>query len=169
MGRSDEQDAVSAAEIRVLAPDQIDVLDRVDPDVFDGPVRREWAELFLADPSHVLVVAVYEGMVVGMGSGIVHGHPDKPFALFIDEVGVAQRMHRQGIGARIVGELLARGRALGCTNAWVATEVDNSAARALYSAVGGAEDPRHAVVYTWPLAADASAPDMHAPPEENHS
>lgn len=31
---------------------------RVDPDVFDGPIRSEWLAAFLAQPWHRLVVAV---------------------------------------------------------------------------------------------------------------
>jgi aminoglycoside 6'-N-acetyltransferase I len=45
--------------------------------------------------------------------------------------------------------LFALGRNLGCKTAWVATEVDNVAARGLYAAVGGQEEI--SVVYTFDL------------------
>ncbi len=40
----------------------------------------------------------------------------------------------------IVGALFEHGRSLGCGEAWVLTETDNTAARGLYSAVGGQEE-----------------------------
>jgi len=40
--------------------------------------------------------------------------------------------------------------------AWVATEVGNSAARALYRATGGREDSERAVVYTYDLGTGGS-------------
>ena len=134
-------------------------LDRVDDDVFDHPVQRALVSEFLANPMNHLVVAVVNSasgagtgdLVIGMASAISFVHPDKPLQLFINEVGVTERFQRRGIGARLVGFLLEHGRRLGCTEAWVVTEVGNTAARALYLAIGGEEDDEHAVVYTYPL------------------
>lgn len=132
------------------------LLDRVDEDVFDHPVRPEYVSAFLANPASLLAVAVADGAVVGMASGFVYAHPDKPLQLFVNEVGVAERLHRRGVGAAVLDALLRRGRELGCREAWVATEVDNAAARGLYRAVGGVEDDDRAVVYTYALT-DAGA------------
>lgn len=76
-------------------------------------------------------------------------HPDKPPQIFINEVGVAGRAQGRGNGKRLVQAL--RGRELGCTEAWVATEEGNIAARALYASLQGQEDPERAVVYTFGL------------------
>jgi aminoglycoside 6'-N-acetyltransferase I len=127
------------------------LLDRVDPDVFDHAVRPDYLAEFLAVPSNRLVVAMTEGKVVGMASGFVYGHPDKPLQLFVNEVGVASSHRRRGIAARLVSEMLAEGTRAGCREAWVATEVANDAARRLYRSLGGAEDADRAVIYTWPL------------------
>ena len=86
-----------------------------------------------------------------MASAVHYVHPDKPAQLFVNEVGVAPTHHRRGIGRRLLVALLARGRELGCTEAWVATEPGNTAARALYSTTGGVEDPEPFVLYTFPL------------------
>jgi aminoglycoside 6'-N-acetyltransferase I len=94
-----------------------------------------------------------------MASAIAYVHPDKPLALIIHEVGVADRFQGQGIGGRLMRVLLEQGRTMGCTKAWVATEEDNVGARALYVSVGGTEDPVHAVVYTWSLAAHSCGED----------
>lgn len=138
-------------EVRLLSSAELTVLERVDPDVFDHPVRRELAARYLANPGNLLAVATQADLVVGMGSAMAYGHPDKPLALFINEVGVAQRYRGQGVGKRLMSALLEQGRRMGCTEAWVATGGDNSAARALYISAGGKEDPVPAIVYTWSL------------------
>lgn len=117
------------------------VLARVAEGVFDGPVIPGVAAEFLADPRHHLCVAVEDGVVVGMASAVHYVHPDKPAELWINEVGVAPSHHRRGIGKRILTELLAHGRSIGATEAWVLTDHDNVAARALYGSVGGEESP----------------------------
>lgn len=114
-----------------------ELLERTAPDVFDDPIDRRAAAEFLADPRHHLAVAVADGVIVGFASGVHYVHPDEPRPeLWINEVGVAEAHRRQGIGRAVVDALLAHGRALGCTEAWVATEPKNLAAQRLYSACG---------------------------------
>jgi ribosomal protein S18 acetylase RimI-like enzyme len=124
-------------EIRLLGPDQDHVLARVAPDVFDNPVDLAFTREFLRDPRMHIVVALDHGTVVGFASGVHYLHPDKPAELFINEVGVAPSHQRQGIGRRVLEMLLERGRALGCTQAWVLTSRTNTAATRLYASVGG--------------------------------
>jgi ribosomal protein S18 acetylase RimI-like enzyme len=142
--------------VRLLTSADVSVLECADPDVFDNPVRLDLAGQYLNQPGNLLAVAIDAGTVVGMASAIAYVHPDKPLALFINEVGVSARYHRRGIGKRLIQALLEQGRIMGCTEAWVATEEDNGAARALYSSIEGKEDPARAVVYTWPLSRQTS-------------
>lgn len=141
-------------EVRVLGPQDARVLDRVAADVFDGPVDPALAEAFLADPRHHLVVALEDGVVIGMASAVSYVHPDKPAQLWINEVGVTPTRLGQGIGTQLLRTLLAHGRALGCTLAWVGTEHDNAAARALYVATGGRAEPF--VLYEYDLKSPAT-------------
>ena len=134
--------------IRVLGPSDAAVLDNVAPDVFDHAIDPRWRAEFFADPRHHLAVALAGDEVVGMASGVHYVHPDKPPELWINEVGVAPRHRRQGIGKRLIAALLAHGRALGCTEAWLGTEVDNLAARRLYAAAGGHEEPMIYVTFS---------------------
>ena len=134
-------------EVRLLSAAEARVLDRVAPDVFDNPVQPGLVQAFFSNPANLLAVAVADDMVVGMASGIVYVHPDKPAQLFINEVGVSERLHRRGVGRRLIRALLQRGNELGCAEAWVATEENNAPARALHVALGGREDPERAVVY----------------------
>jgi ribosomal protein S18 acetylase RimI-like enzyme len=140
--------------IRLLGADDAAVLENVTDGVFDQPVRADLAREFLADPRHHLVVALDEGRVVGFASGVHYVHPDKPAELFVAEVGVAATHHRQGIAGRLLDALFERGRAIGCGAAWVATETDNHAARALYASAGGREDPTPCIVYDFDLDLD---------------
>ena len=145
--------------ILLVSEANVSLLERVDDDVFDHDVQPALVHAFLANPANVLVAAVVEGLVVGMASGIAYVHPDKPLALFINEVGVSGRFRRQGIGRQLVSALLQRGTELGCKEAWVATEVSNRPARELYAALGGVADAEHAVVYVLPLAAKSARGD----------
>ena len=144
-------------DIRLLGPDDADVLGRVDPDVFDHPVDPRWTRRFFDDASHHLAVALDGGRVVGMITAVAYVHPDKAPQLWINEVGVAPPYRRRGVGRRLLDLMLAHGRALGCTEAWLGTEEDNVPARRLYESAGGAADPF--VLYAFPLAPGAEAPD----------
>jgi predicted enzyme related to lactoylglutathione lyase len=112
-----------------------------------------------------MVVAVAAGVVIGMATGFAYVHPDKPLAFFINELGVSGRMRRRGIGRRLLGALLDRAAGLGCTEAWVATEIGNAPARSLYGTAGGIEDDEPAAVYVYPLAHRLAQTGAAAAPE----
>ncbi|WP_200945820.1 MULTISPECIES: GNAT family N-acetyltransferase [unclassified Lysobacter] len=135
----------AAPQVRLLGRDEIAVLERVAADVFDQPIDPRWAGEFFADPRHHLAVALLDGEVVGMASALHYVHPDKPPTLWINEVGVTAALRRRGIARQLMAALLVHGRALGCSEAWVATEFDNTAARGLYAALGGQEAPMLAI------------------------
>ncbi len=125
--------------IRMLGPGDPAVLEHVAPGVFDNAIEPRWAAEFLTDPRHHMAVALLRGEVIGMASAVHYLHPDKPTELWINELGVAPGHQSQGIGKRLIQALFARGRALGCTEAWLGTEETNQAARRLYATVGGKE------------------------------
>lgn len=143
--------SAAAIEFRILTASDLPVLEHVDADVFDHPIQPGWAARFLSNPDNVLAVAIQERMVIGMASAIAYVHPDKPLQLFINEVGVRESSRGQGVGSRLLEIVLEHGISLGCTEAWVATEEHNIAARALYSAMNGTEESDRAVVFTWKL------------------
>jgi aminoglycoside 6'-N-acetyltransferase I len=136
-------------EIRLLGPGDGGVLARVAPDVFDHEVDPRWAGRFLADPRHHLAVALDGGEVVGMVSALDYVHPDKAPQLWINEVSVAPTHRRRGLGRRLLQAMLAHGRSLGCTEAWLGTEPDNTPARRLYEGAGARAE--EFVLYAWPL------------------
>jgi ribosomal protein S18 acetylase RimI-like enzyme len=133
-------------DVRILTSADAVVLDRVAEEVFDHPIDPVLAAEFLSDPRHAICVAVEDGVVIGFASAVRYVHPDKPSELWINEVGVAPPFHRRGVAKAVMAALLDHARAEGCREAWVLTDEDNTAARALYRAAGGAETPAGVMV-----------------------
>jgi aminoglycoside 6'-N-acetyltransferase I len=150
--------------IRMIGPSDASVLDRVTQGVFDNEINPRWTAEFLADPRHHLAVALMDDRVVGMASAVHYVHPDKPPELWVNEIAVAQSHQRRGIGRQLLQALFARGRALGCSEAWVGTERDNVAARRLYAAVGGKEQLM--VYVTFRLVSEACGTAPQDPPNQ---
>jgi aminoglycoside 6'-N-acetyltransferase I len=129
------------------------VLDRVGPDVFDDTLTPELVAAYLQSPGHLLVVAVDDGVVVGMCTAVVHHKPDEAPELYIDELGTASTHRRRGIARRLTEAMLEWGAELGCGEAWLATEEDNTAAIGLYDSLveGRGGDRQPIVMYSFPL------------------
>lgn len=142
--------ALMTVEIRRLTSSDVDLVGRVARAVFDGPVRPEWSRAFLEDPRHHLIVAIDADQVVGFVSAVDYLHPDKAPELWVNEVGVAPPYRRRGVGRRLLRAMLDHARAIGCVEAWLATEKDNVAARQLYESLGG--DGEQQVIYTFALS-----------------
>ena len=121
-------------EIRHVQPEDERLFARIASEVFDHAVEPRSLARYLATPGHHLVVAIADGEIVGQVAAMVHLHPDGARTeLFIDEVAVTPALQRQGIAGRMLDAMLEIGRDLGCREAWLGTESDNLAARALYA------------------------------------
>jgi len=136
-------------DVRVLAPNEAAVLDRMAPDVFDHAIDPRWCAEFFADPRHHLAVALDGDLVVGMASGVHYVHPDKAPELWINEVGVAETHRNQEVGRRLVVTLVAHAKSLGCREAWVLTNPDNEAAKRMYRAAGSVPDEEVSILFTY--------------------
>mgnify|MGYP001793268231 CR=1 FL=1 len=131
-----------------VGPEDLEVLLGVEEGLFDNPVVPAQAQAFLDDPLHEMVLTLDGRSVVGMASGQIMYHPDKPPAFFIAEVGVRDAHQRCGLATRLCEKLRAIARARGCEGIWVATEGDNTAARGLYAAMDMRET-KDIVVFDW--------------------
>ncbi len=118
--------------LRVLGPDDLDLLMSVTPGLFDAPMDRVQSAAFLRDPLHEIVLAFDADLAVGMATGTVLLHPDKPPAMFINEIGVRDGYLRRGIATRVTEKLIEIARGRGCRGIWLGTESDNDAALGLY-------------------------------------
>ncbi|MEZ5925324.1 MAG: GNAT family N-acetyltransferase [Hyphomicrobiaceae bacterium] len=133
-------DVSQIVEVRMLGPDDLDLLIDTPEGVFDDPLRPVRAAEFLGDPRHLLMAAIEDKRIIGFASAVLYVHPDKPSPeLWINEVSVLQTHHRRGIGRRLIGAMVAAARAKDCSQVWVQTETGNVAARALYRACGAWE------------------------------
>lgn len=151
-------DREGPTEVRLLTSADVDVLRSVAPDVFDNPIHLERAAEFLSDPRHHLVVALEDGVVIGFVSAIDYLHPDKPKPeIWVNELAVGPPWRRRGVATALMRELLAHAKRIGCRNAWVATEVVNEGAIALYEALGGAAKKDRAVVFDFDTKGGAAS------------
>jgi ribosomal protein S18 acetylase RimI-like enzyme len=130
-----------------VGPAAATLLERVAEDVFDETIDPARLAAYVAEPGHLMVVAVADGEVVGQARGMVHRHPDQPTELYIDNLGVTPARRREGLATRMLDELIDWGRSLGCEEAWVGTEIDNEAARELYEGRGSAAETFVMYVY----------------------
>lgn len=138
-------------EYRILTARDAAVLDNVADDVFDNDVQPALVREFLDDARHHIAVAADDGVVVGFASGVHYVHPDKPAELWINEVGVAPTHHRRGVAQALLRLLCDEARRLGCEQAWVLTDRDNTAAMRLYASVGGDPGEREHVMFEFRL------------------
>ena len=130
---------MAAIAIEVLGPDDLERVMAVEEGLFDHPLIEAEARAFLADPANHLVLAYDGAEAVGMASATVLRHPDKPPAMFINEVGVRESHQRRGIGRAVTERLIGIARETGCKGVWLGTEADNVAALALNRSLGGEE------------------------------
>ncbi len=145
--------AMSSTEIRLLKADDTELLTNANSDVFDDPVIPSAAAEFLNDPRHQIAVAIADGIIVGFASAVCYVHPDKPAPEFwINEVGVAESHQGRGLAKQIMACLLDNARQLGCAEAWVLTEQDNTAAKRLYQSSGGVEALSNVVMFSFRLS-----------------
>ena len=105
-----------------------------DEDVIRALAENEPQTALLADERTTFVAAFDGDTPIGFAFGYVlprrHG---KPTIFFVYEIDVDERYRRQGIGRRLMEELL-----FGHEEAFVLTDDDNEAAMALYASLGGA-------------------------------
>lgn len=137
--------------IHLLTPATAGLLERVADGVFDNALAPRWSAEFLADPRHHLALAVADGVVAGMASGVHYVHPDKPPELWVNEVGVAPTHRQLGLARRMLEALLQCGRELGCVQAWVLADQSNAIAHRLYQRSGGRAAAEPCIMFEFPL------------------
>ena len=119
--------------------------------MFDDPVDSARAGDYLADPGHLMVIAVAGETVIGRVAAVIHRHVDKPADLYIDELTIADSYRRRGLARRLVAEVTRWSAERGCADCWLAAETGNTVARALYQSLGASKP---CILYYWPLGED---------------
>ncbi|MEU7552003.1 GNAT family N-acetyltransferase [Streptomyces sp. NPDC044571] len=108
--------------------------------LFDGPVRLDRSEKFLAAPGHLMLIAYVDDVPAGMVSGVEMTHPDKGTEMCLYELSVDEGYRRRGIGRALTEALAAEARARGCYGMWVGVDTDNEAALATYGSAGARDE-----------------------------
>lgn len=135
-----------------MGPEDPELLDKVAAGVFDDPIDVTSSRAFLRDGRHHLVVAIDDGMIVGMVTAVHYEHPDKPRPeCWINELGVAPSHRGRGIAKALMVAILRVARQAGCAEAWVLTDRANAAAMRVYAGTGGREAERDQVMLTFRL------------------
>jgi aminoglycoside 6'-N-acetyltransferase I len=124
-----------------LTRDTAGLLETVADEVFDSEIDAQRLATYLESPGHLMIVAVCGQQVIGQVAAYVHRHPDQTSDVYIDNLGVAPPFQRRGVARRLLDEVLAWGKTLGCRQAWIVTDTENTAARALYEGRGAAAEP----------------------------
>ncbi len=140
-----------SVDIEHLSSDNSDLLNRIGPEVFDNPIDKDQLQVFLDDERHFMVIALDDGVVVGMASAVEYLHPDKKPQLWINEVGVASTHRRQGIGRSLVEEMIGIAKKRRCVYAWLGTDIENMAAQRCFGSVPNGEAPQKFLLYEWDL------------------
>ncbi|MEL7499107.1 MAG: GNAT family N-acetyltransferase [Planctomycetota bacterium] len=141
----------SVVKIQRLTEANASLLSQVADGVFDHPIIPSSLHEFIACPRHVMMLAVDDGQVIGMASGVEYFHPDKQRQFWINEIGVTPKRQRQGIGQQLLESLLDQARQRQCNVAWLGTETSNIAAIRCYSKVPDGESSKDFVMYEWKL------------------
>jgi aminoglycoside 6'-N-acetyltransferase I len=87
---------------------------------------------FLSDDQRYYLIATIDGHIAGAVHGYCHLHPTGVKYLYIDEVDTVARYRRQGVASVMLQATLDLAAEYGAEEAWVGTEHDNAAAKALY-------------------------------------
>ncbi len=117
------------------------LLANIADEVFDEDIDPLRLAACLESPDHLMMVAVCAEQVVGQVAAYVHRHPDQAPDVYVDNLGVAPGFQRRGIAFGLINEVFAWAKALGCHQAWIVTDTDNNAARALYERRGATAEP----------------------------
>jgi GNAT superfamily N-acetyltransferase len=119
-------------------------------DVFDAPPDPDLVARYLAAPHLHIAVAVDGAQMIGMCSGVVYHHPDKPECYWINELAVAGPWRRQGIATRLIDVTCGHARRLGCREAWVLADPTEEA-MAFYRSLGWRQTGTNLAMFTCDL------------------
>lgn len=118
--------------------------------LFDHAVKPEWAQRFLTESGHHLLIAYVDGAVAGFVSGVEMTHPDKGTEMFLYELSVDEGYRNRGIGRELVRALGELARQQGCYGMWVLTDRGNPAALRTYRAGGATRDSDNVMLeFSW--------------------
>jgi ribosomal protein S18 acetylase RimI-like enzyme len=144
MGLTPEQfhpvPAPADVTLRTATSADADAVVAVDAEAFEQPeeLQRPWVVPILAQPSAVVCVAEYDGVIIGSGHCVLTDGDAGP-AAYVAGIGVARRARRRGVGTAISSWLVAGGFDRGARLAHLNPDTDE--ASRVYERLGFTEVP----------------------------
>ncbi|WP_420013292.1 GNAT family N-acetyltransferase [Tateyamaria sp.] len=117
------------------------------PHLFDAPPDPDRTAEMLDDPRHHLFLALSMGDPVGFLSAVDYIHPDKPRAMWINELGVLETARRRSVATRLTAEASAHAQTIGCTEIWVLADPTHEAL-GFYASLSWAREGDHIAMFT---------------------
>lgn len=118
---------------------------------WDGSINDFTAESltrFLEDDDHIYLVAFVDSSLAGAAHAYLLQHPDGSRYLYIDEVDTKMPYRRRGVATALMRGLLRLAGEYGADEAWLGTEDDNEAAKALYESFSP-DEVEHGPIYSF--------------------
>ena len=105
-----------------------------------------WRKKWISDRTMKVIVAIYEGKIIGYTNGSVKRHPSaKAKILFGDEVVIDEDFRHNGIGDLLIKQLIAWGKEKGARQMMIFVFKENKPLRNKYSSLGFKE--KHICLY----------------------
>ena len=146
---------MSGIEYRKLALDDLPMALQMNRNFREGFAEEESLRAFLGAPDCWLFAAVQENRIIGFAYGYALQRLNtQRKMLYIHEVGVLDDCQRQGIGTRLMKELLKACEAEHICKMFLTCYQNNAGANALYRKAGGklcAESQGQDTVYWFPI------------------
>jgi ribosomal protein S18 acetylase RimI-like enzyme len=120
--------------------------------LFDGDGSVDPRPFLQRAESVMFVVDDDESGPCGCAYGHELIHPDGDRTMLLYSLDVAEPFRRRGYGVALVNAFVDHARAAGCSEVWVLTDDENTAAQATYSAAGGERDSADQIMFVWPLS-----------------
>jgi ribosomal protein S18 acetylase RimI-like enzyme len=129
---------MDALELMQLGPGDAAILDRVAEGVWEAAPDAAQLAALLASPSHLLVVALVGGVVVGAVTGTIRLSLCGPAELVIGEIVVGRDHGGRDIARRLLRTIAAQGKARGCLRTCAIVPEPDTETRALCLDAGAA-------------------------------
>ncbi len=139
-------------QIILTGPGDASLFEALHDDVFDDPPQPDLLHCYLADPRLHMAVALLEGQIVGMITGMHYHHPDKPPQMWINELGVADPFRRRRIATALIARLSDHAATLACTEIWVVADPTDMA-EGFYTSLGWERTGDRLAMFSAPLPA----------------
>ncbi len=112
---------------------------------------------FVEENHHIYLVAYWNDALAGAAHAYLLPHPTGHLIAYVDEVDTLSSFRLKGVAKAMMKEILELSRRQGATEAWLGTEEDNLAAKALYHSLGPSEVESPDVIFTYKLVEQSRA------------